>query len=74
MDKPVIAQLAPAPVDVEAGKDYFWCSCGKSKAQPFCDGSHKDTGKTPVKFDAIESKPLDGKVHAAQSSATENTY
>jgi len=55
MEKPVIAQLAPAPVDVEAGKNYFWCSCGKSQSQPFCDGSHKDTGFTPVKYQAKES-------------------
>jgi CDGSH-type Zn-finger protein len=55
MDKPVIAQLAPTPVDVEAGKSYFWCSCGKSQSQPFCDGSHKDTGFTPVKYLAEES-------------------
>ena len=55
MQKPLIAQLAPAPVDVEAGTIYFWCSCGKSQSQPFCDGSHKDTGFTPVKYQAKES-------------------
>ncbi len=43
-----IAQKAPYPVDVEAGKTYFWCACGQSKKQPFCDGSHKETGITPV--------------------------
>ena len=36
-----IAQKAPYPVDVEAGKTYYWCACGQSKKQPFCDGSHK---------------------------------
>jgi CDGSH-type Zn-finger protein len=55
MDKPVIAARSPAPVDVEAGKSYFWCSCGKSQSQPFCDGSHKDTSFTPVKYEAEES-------------------
>jgi len=55
MDKPVIAQRTPASVAVEAGKSYFWCSCGKSQAQPFCDGSHKDTGFTPLKYTATES-------------------
>lgn len=47
-----IAQKAPYPVDVEAGKTYYWCACGQSKKQPFCDGSHKDTGITPVTWTA----------------------
>jgi CDGSH-type Zn-finger protein len=55
MDKPAIAARSPAQVDVEAGKSYFWCSCGKSQSQPFCDGSHKDTLFTPLKFVAEES-------------------
>jgi len=42
----------PLPVEVEAGKDYFWCSCGKSAKQPFCDGSHKGSEFTPVKYTA----------------------
>lgn len=45
----------PIPVDVEAGKAYFWCACGLSSAQPFCDGSHKGTAFTPVKYAAEES-------------------
>ena len=52
MTEPVVAQKAPYPVDVEAGKTYFWCSCGLSAKQPFCDGSHKPTGLTPMKFEA----------------------
>lgn len=52
MDKPTIAARSPAPVDVEAGKTYFWCACGRSANQPFCDGSHKDTGFTPVQYRA----------------------
>jgi CDGSH-type Zn-finger protein len=55
MDKPVIAQPFPAEVEVAAGKSYFWCACGKSQTQPFCDGSHKDTGFTPVKYTAEET-------------------
>ncbi len=57
-DKPVIAQKAPYPVEVEAGKNYFWCACGRSKKQPFCDGSHKGTGFSPVKYTAETSKKV----------------
>ena len=52
---PRIAQKAPYPVEVEAGKAYFWCACGRSQKQPFCDGSHKGTGLTPVKWVAEKS-------------------
>jgi len=45
-------------VDIEGGKSYFWCACGKSASQPFCDGSHQDTEFLPVKFEAGESKTL----------------
>jgi CDGSH iron-sulfur domain-containing protein 3 len=44
MSVPTIAQKGPYPVQVEAGKSYYWCSCGLSKSQPFCDGSHAGTG------------------------------
>ncbi len=56
MCAPVRASDTPFPVDLEAGKSYFWCACGKSANQPFCDGSHKGSEFTPVKFDAYESK------------------
>jgi len=56
MTQAVIAQKAPFPVAVEAGKDYWWCACGQSKNQPFCDGSHKAAGVfVPVKYSATES-------------------
>ena len=42
-DAPHIAQKSPYPTALEAGKTYFWCACGQSKNQPFCDGSHKLT-------------------------------
>lgn len=54
MDKAIIAAKAPIAVEVEAGKNYFWCTCGKSEKQPFCDGKHKDTGFTPMKWTAEE--------------------
>ena len=52
MSEPKIAQKAPMPVKVEAGKTYYWCACGLSKSQPFCDGSHKGSDFTPVKYEA----------------------
>ena len=58
MTDPVRASGAPFVVNVEAGKDYWWCACGRSKAQPFCDGSHKGGAFTPVKYSATESKAV----------------
>ena len=54
---PIIAAIAPAKVDLEVGKDYFWCQCGKSKSQPFCDGSHTGSDITPLKFTAEKTGP-----------------
>lgn len=48
MADPVVAQPAPFPVVLEAGKKYAWCACGRSATQPFCDGSHKGTGLAPA--------------------------
>jgi CDGSH-type Zn-finger protein len=56
--QPAIGGTAPIPVEVEAGKDYWWCACGKSAKQPFCDGSHKGSGFTPIQFTAPESKKV----------------
>ncbi len=58
MSEPVIAQKAPFPVEVEEGKSYFWCSCGKSTNQPFCDGSHKGSEFSPVKHTAEKDGKL----------------
>ena len=56
MANPVRASDMPFPMKVEAGKDYWWCSCGQSKNQPYCDGSHKAAGEfTPVKYTTNES-------------------
>jgi CDGSH-type Zn-finger protein len=58
MTDPVIFQKSPMPIEVEEGKTYFWCACGKSAKQPFCDGSHKDTGIAPVKITAEATKKM----------------
>lgn len=55
---PHIAQKAPYPMEVVAGKTYSWCACGLSQKQPYCDGSHKTTGFTPVRFTAETTKKI----------------
>jgi CDGSH-type Zn-finger protein len=51
-----IAQKGPYAVELEAGKEYYWCACGKSKSQPFCNGSHHGTEFVPKVFKAEESE------------------
>lgn len=53
MADPVLAQKSPFIVELEPGR-YSWCACGKSKNQPFCDGSHKGSEFSPVVFDVSE--------------------
>ncbi len=55
MSDPDVARKSPYPVEVEAGKSYWWCSCGRSQGQPFCDGSHQGTAFTPVEYRAEKS-------------------
>ena len=52
MNAPIIAQRKGFYYEVKAGKRYLWCSCGRSKSQPFCDGSHQGTEFLPVAFKA----------------------
>lgn len=58
MDKPKRAADTPFGIDVKAGDAYFWCACGLSEKQPFCDGSHAGTGFSPVRYDAQEDARL----------------
>ncbi len=58
MELPKIAQPSPFATEVEAGKTYYWCSCGLSANQPFCDGKHKDTGFSPTPYQADASKTV----------------
>ncbi|TVS11748.1 MAG: glutamate synthase [Wenzhouxiangella sp.] len=65
-ERPIVAALSPKGVEVEKGKSYFWCRCGRSKDQPFCDGSHKGTEFTPLKWTAEK----DEKVYFCRCKAT----
>ncbi len=56
-DKPTIPQKAPYVQELDAGK-YAWCQCGESSNQPFCDGSHKGTGFSPVPFTLEETQKV----------------
>ncbi len=56
MTKAEVAGTAPIAIEVEQGKSYFWCSCGKSQNQPFCDGSHKGSDFEPLKWTAEKSE------------------
>ena len=58
MTRPIIAQFGPYAINIENGKKYAWCSCGQSKKQPFCDGSHKGTEFQPFIYEAEESKEV----------------
>ena len=58
MADPIVAQEVPYMFDVEAGRNYLWCACGRSKKQPICDGSHSGTGLTPIIYEAEATKKV----------------
>ncbi len=58
MADPVIAQRGPLPVRVKRGACYRWCSCGRSRTQPFCDDSHVGTGFEPLQWTADEDETV----------------
>jgi len=58
MSDPVRASDRPFKVEVEEGKTYMWCSCGRSKKQPFCDGSHSGTDFAPIMYKADETRKI----------------
>ncbi|MBK1828530.1 CDGSH iron-sulfur domain-containing protein [Haloferula rosea] len=66
-EEPIVCDTKPMAVEVEPGK-HFWCSCGRSSSQPFCDGSHKGTGLQPVMIEVDEKKTL----HFCQCKQTGN--
>ena len=65
---PVVADLKPAKVELTKGEEYYFCTCGRSSNQPFCDGSHKGTGLAPQAFTAEE----DGEGYLCQCKQTGN--
>jgi glutamate synthase domain-containing protein 2/CDGSH-type Zn-finger protein len=67
-DKPVIAETRPAKATLKAGEKYFWCACGRSSAQPFCDGSHRGTGIAPLALSVDEET----QAYLCQCKATAN--
>ena len=75
-NQPTIAQKSPYAVNVEAGKSYWWCACGKSKNQPFCDGSHKGSEYSPKEYKAGESGTVYfcGCKHSANGALCDGTH
>ncbi len=69
MAEPTIVQKEPFAVEVEEGKSYWWCACGLSKNQPYCDGSHQGSDFVPVQYDADKS----GKVFFCGCKKTEKS-
>jgi len=67
-ERPVVAELKPAKVELKKGADYYFCACGRSSNQPFCDGSHKGTGIETQAFKAEE----DGDAYLCQCKQTGN--
>jgi len=57
MSEPIIAQKSPFVQKTEPGT-YWWCACGQSKAQPFCDGSHKGAGFAPKQVEIKKAKTV----------------
>lgn len=58
MDKPHVAQKNPYEVEVKEGETYFWCTCGLSGTQPFCDDSHEGTSFEPMEFKAKKTETV----------------
>lgn len=68
MSKPTVADNKPVAVELEEGKTYFFCTCGQSANQPFCDGAHKGSGMAPKPFKAEKT----GTAYLCQCKQTGN--
>jgi len=75
MSEPVVAKKGPFVVELEPGT-YWWCACGRSANQPFCDGSHKGTDFSPVQFEITEKRKvgLCGCKHTANQPFCDATH
>ncbi len=76
MPEPAIPQKSPYGVDVKAGESYWWCACGKSAGQPFCDGSHRGTNFTPIEYTASDDTTVFfcGCKHSAQKPLCDGSH
>ena len=57
MAEPTIASKSPAVMELAPGT-YYWCTCGQSTNQPFCNGAHKGTEFVPLAFELAEKKTV----------------
>jgi len=75
MSKAKIAQKMPYVIEEKAGKKY-WCACGESKNQPYCDGSHKKTDFVPIEVELTEDKKVAwcGCKHSANGAFCDGTH
>lgn len=68
MDKPKIAATEPIAIQLKQGETYYYCTCGRTGNQPFCDGSHEGTKFKPLKFEAT----IDGTSHLCMCRHSKN--
>lgn len=75
-ESPVIAQKSSYRMDVEEGKSYWWCACGKSAKQPFCDGSHKGGEFRTMEYKATETRTVSfcGCKHAGRAPMCDGSH
>lgn len=68
MENPVVSQKSPMAVELKKGDTYYWCACGRSGKQPFCDGAHQGTAFAPIAFTAEQ----DGTAYLCACKHTKN--